>query len=453
MRAALYIRVSTDAQFEEGYSADAQLKMLEAHCVSRGIAHYEAYVDGGYSGSNLDRPQMQRLIADAKAHRIDCVVVYKLDRLSRSQKDTLYLIEDVFLPHNVDFVSIRETLDTSSPYGRAMIGILSAFAQLERENIRERTRMGMKERVRNGLWMGGGRVPFGYDYDPAQGILVPNADAATVRRIYDLYLQGYSPARIAQMTGLKYERLATQILMRKSNAGFIRYNGVDYPGKHTPIVSLETYEKAMDAMRRRAARRLTTSSHLLTGLLECGVCGAKMRYQRWGKNGDKIWCYSQDRNKPHLVKDPNCDNDKVWAKDVEHAVISNLLRLSLRIRAEKPREKSADALSLLAGQLEACQKRLKRLYTLYSDADDDALKSAIDEQKAHREQLLRQIADERARGAVSERLRRTRQTIERLADIWDDLSQKERQNILRRCVEKVVVTHGNVEVYYRLDET
>lgn len=154
--AALYIRVSTDAQFEEGYSVDAQLKMLEAHCVSRGISRYEPYIDGGYTGSNLDRPQIQRLIADAKAKRIDCVIVYKLDRLSRSQKDTLYLIEDVFLPHNVDFVSIRETLDTSTPYGRAMIGILSAFAQLERENIRERTRMGMKERVRNGLWMGGG---------------------------------------------------------------------------------------------------------------------------------------------------------------------------------------------------------------------------------------------------------------------------------------------------------
>jgi hypothetical protein len=136
---------------------------------------------------------------------------------------------------------------------------------------------------------------------------------------------------------------------------------------------------------------------------------------------------------------------------VEHAVISNLLRLSLRIRAKKPQEESADALSLLNEQLEASQKRLKRLYTLYSDADDDALKSAIDEQKAHREQLLRQIADERARGAVSERLRRTRQTIERLADIWDDLSQKEQQNIIRRCVEKVVITHGNVEVYYRLD--
>ena len=93
------------------------------------------------------------------------MVVYKLDRLSRSQKDTLFLLEELFIPNNVEFYSMNENFDTSTPYGKAMIGILSVFAQLERENIRERTRMGMYERVKSGLWMGGGAIPFGYDYD------------------------------------------------------------------------------------------------------------------------------------------------------------------------------------------------------------------------------------------------------------------------------------------------
>ena len=202
---ALYIRVSTEAQAEEGYSIQAQTERLEAYCKAMGWDHYRFYTDGGYSGSNLDRPEMTRLIADAKGGQVATVVVFKLDRLSRSQKDTLYLIEDVFLTNGVDFISLNESIDTSTPYGRAMIGILSAFAQLERENIYLRTRMGMVERVRQGYWMGGGGVPFGYDYDQTAGILVPNADAPRVRQMYDLYLKGWSAQRIADRMGLKYD--------------------------------------------------------------------------------------------------------------------------------------------------------------------------------------------------------------------------------------------------------
>ena len=154
---ALYLRVSTEAQADEGYSLAAQAEKLEAYCRMKGIDRFTQYVDGGFSGSNLSRPAVTQLIDCIRRGEVERVVVYKLDRLSRSQKDTLYLIEDVFAPHGVDFVSINENIDTGTPYGRAMIGILSAFAQLERENIFLRTRMGMVERVRQGYWPGGGR--------------------------------------------------------------------------------------------------------------------------------------------------------------------------------------------------------------------------------------------------------------------------------------------------------
>ena len=144
--AALYIRVSTDSQAEEGYSIDAQKEQLAAYCTMKGLKDYEFYIDGGWSGSNIERPEIQRLIKDCEDGRISHVVVFKLDRLSRSQKDTLYLIEDVFNPNEVSFVSLNESMDTATPMGRLMLGILSAFAQLERENIRLRTRMGMLER-------------------------------------------------------------------------------------------------------------------------------------------------------------------------------------------------------------------------------------------------------------------------------------------------------------------
>ena len=138
-KTALYIRVSTEAQREEGYSIEAQYKMLEGYCASKNIKEYEFYIDGGFTGSNIDRPELQRLICEIKDKKIESIVVYKLDRLSRSQKDTLYLIEDVLNPNGVSFVSLNENMDTSTPIGRAMLGIMSAFAQLERETIKERT--------------------------------------------------------------------------------------------------------------------------------------------------------------------------------------------------------------------------------------------------------------------------------------------------------------------------
>jgi site-specific DNA recombinase len=450
-KAALYIRVSTDAQFEEGYSADAQREMLEAYCVAKQIQSSECYVDGGFSGSNIERPEMQRLIEDAKAGRIQVVIVYKLDRLSRSQKDTLYLIEDVFLPHNVDFVSLNENLDTGTPYGRAMIGILSAFAQLERETIRERTRMGMRERVKSGLWMGGGRIPFGYDYDKEQGILVPNKDAETVRRIYDLYLKGYSCSRIAQMVGLKYERLALQILTRKSNTGVICYNGEEYPGQHEPIIPQETYEQAMAMMRERSNHRLTTSKHLLSGLVYCGKCGAKMRYQQWGKHDCKLWCYSQDKHKTHLIRDPDCDNEKVWASEVEDAVLRNLFQMALQLKEQPAVAQTPSAEELLRGRYDAEAAKLKRLYGLYASAEDDLLRETIEEQKGRVRKLQEQLQEERERGTHSRRQAALARHIENLSQVWDILTFQQRQHILRQLVDRIVLTDGDIQIYYQFE--
>ena len=130
---AIYIRVSTQEQALEGYSIEEQQKRLLSFCEAKNLSVYKTYIDPGYSGSNLNRPAIQQLILDAEHHSFDMVLIYKLDRLSRSQKDTMHLLEDVLLCNNVDLVAMNESFDTSTPFGRAMIGILSVFAQLERE--------------------------------------------------------------------------------------------------------------------------------------------------------------------------------------------------------------------------------------------------------------------------------------------------------------------------------
>ena len=154
---------------------------------------------------------------------------------------------------------------------------------------------------------------------------MPNADAARVERCFELLIAGYSPDNIAHMLGFKYDNTVRNILGRKTYLGLIEYNGVCYPGRHAPLVSQEVFARAQRILDQRAAKREWTSQYLLTGLLVCGRCGAKMRYQKWGNAGVKIVCYSQQRSKPYLVKDPDCDAPHYWADEIEQKVVEIMM--------------------------------------------------------------------------------------------------------------------------------
>lgn len=441
---ALYLRVSTEAQADEGYSLSAQADKLEAYCRMKGITAFQRYVDGGFSGSNLSRPAITELIGAIRDRTVERVVVYKLDRLSRSQKDTLYLIEDVFLPHGVDFVSINENIDTSSPYGRAMIGILSAFAQLERENIFLRTRMGMVERVRKGYWPGGGKIPFGYDYDPQQGILVPNGEANTVREIYARYLAGQSTGRIARELGLKYEHLVTQILKRESNTGVIVYKGERYPGRHQPLIDRETFERAQRRLCRPNRPRATAGGKLLTGLLYCGHCGARMRYQKWGTAGEKLVCYSRDKSKPHLIHDPNCPNRGIMATEVEQVVVRDLCRLAAK--PAKPLLYQTDE-GTCRRALERVRRKLRRLYQLYAEGEDTTLLETIRQTKAEQERAEQALAAAQ-QSAARQNQTEAREALQSIGSCWERLAPSERQTLVRACVDKIILTNDKTEIFY-----
>lgn len=449
-RAALYMRVSTDAQFEEGYSIEQQKEMLEAYCKAKRIEEYECYIDPGFSGSNIERPAMQNLIRDIREGRITHVLVYKLDRLSRSQKDTLYLIEDVFNTHDVTFTSLNENFDTSTPTGKAMLGMMSVFAQLERETIRERTRMGMLGRLKEGYWPGGARTPFGYDYDSAQGTLVPNADAARVERCFELLIAGYSPDNIARMLGFKYDNTVRNILGRKTYLGLIEYNGVCYPGRHAPLVSQEVFARAQRILDQRAARREWTSQYLLTGLLVCGRCGAKMRYQKWGNAGVKIVCYSQQRSKPYLVKDPDCDAPHYWADEIEQKVVEIMMARRVEQSADgHPAPIGAqNALDGLRARLEAEKNKLKRLYALYASGDD-ALLELIDEQRDIVAGIEKSIAVEEEKLRSTRQLQSSCENISTILDAWDIMNYAERRAVVLEWINAVIVSEGRITVDFK----
>lgn len=448
-KAALYIRVSTDAQYEEGYSVEAQKLKLEQYCALHDIVNYEFYIDGGWSGSNIDRPEMKRMIEEITARKVGAVIVYKLDRLSRSQKDTIILLEEVFDPNDCNFISLNENFDTTTPYGKAMIGILSVFAQLERENIKERTRMGMQERVKSGYWMGGGRVPFGYDYDSNKDILVPNEHAEDVRQIFDLYLQGYSTTQLAKMFDVAGDRHITNILDRVTYLGKINFNGEILDGLHEPIIDEHTWNLVREERRKRSTKGIVTSSYLLTGLIYCGKCGARMRYQKWGKNGLKIYCCSQQHSRPEFVVDPDCDNMKLDACDVEDAVIKDLFnytRQNKRIDTEI--NVKVTALQTLKQKYDVVSGRIKRLYNLYAQDGNELLLETINENKKELEEISRQIENEKKLSTVVNELSERNKTIETIEDSWNSMSIKDRQKAVRICIDRIEINDTKISIKY-----
>ena len=283
--ARLYIRVSTQEQSKEGYSLQAQKERLINYCKAKDYIIDDIYVDGGYSGSNLDRPAMNKLLVDIKEKKTDLVLVYKLDRLSRSQKDTLFLIEDKFIKNEIDFVSITENFDTTTPFGRAMIGILSVFAQLERENIKERVESGRIERAKKGLWCGAPTPPLGYDLKD-NSLIVNDYEAMQVKEVFRLYLEGLGKQRIQNhMIDKGYTNqygdwsnisnaAVSRIVKNRTYIGEVSFKQQWYKGIHENIIDVDTFNKAnlINIKRKGKSRKV---KHFLSGLLYCGSCGEK----------------------------------------------------------------------------------------------------------------------------------------------------------------------------------
>ncbi|MGQ9635995.1 MAG: recombinase family protein, partial [Bryobacteraceae bacterium] len=196
IRCAIYTRKSTDEGLEQEFnSLDAQRESAEAYIASQKsegwVALPDRYDDGGYTGGNMERPAVKRLLADIQGGRVDCVMVYKVDRLSRSLLDFARMME-TFEKHRVSFVSVTQQFNTTTSMGRLMLNVLLSFAQFEREIISERTRDKIAAARRKGKWSGGMPI-LGYDVAPGGGKLLVNEDeAARVRGIFELYLEHQS---------------------------------------------------------------------------------------------------------------------------------------------------------------------------------------------------------------------------------------------------------------------
>lgn len=252
-RACVYTRVSTDAQGEgDKVSLPEQERMAKAYIESKGWSYIRTYEDNGYTGRNTDRPALQQMLSDIKNGEINAIVIYKLDRLSRKQRDTLFIIEDILLKHNVDLASLNETLDTSTPWGRAMIGVLSSFNQLESENIAMRTAMGRYATAREGGYAGG-KPPLGYKAVNGQLVIVPE-EAEIVRLVFALRAEGKTLMGITDelnqrgyrtKKGNEFKHSAVQTILKNESTyrGNYRYGKESSEGTHEPIL-IDTDQKS-----------------------------------------------------------------------------------------------------------------------------------------------------------------------------------------------------------------
>lgn len=460
-RAAIYIRVSTQEQAQEGYSVGEQKERLIAYCKAQDWLIADIYVDGGYTGSNLNRPGIQKLMAETD--KFDVVLVYKLDRLSRSQRDTLYLIEEIFLPNKVDFVSMQESFDTSSPFGKAMIGLLAVFAQLEREQIKERTKMGRIARAKAGLYHGGGNIPIGYDYEDGHLVVNPY-EAEQVKKIYAWYLEGASLKTITdrlQDAGYtnRYGSYSSwssvrYILENETYLGRIHFGDVLVCDAHEPLVTEEQFNK-VQALRGRRREQYGTwafqSKHLLTGMLYCGHCGGRYYLRNSGKY--KYYsCYSRTKQIKAMIKDPDCKNKNWKGSELEpriDAKIRELLHnpeLVAKIASHRPKAVPPVENLAIEKRITEIDRQISKLMSLYQQ--DEIPPELLGEQinKLYNEKSALQATLTPVDEADAQPFDLVEALIADAAQIWDFADESQKRRIMQSLISRIVLTDDEIEI-------
>jgi DNA invertase Pin-like site-specific DNA recombinase len=336
-RCAVYTRKSSEEGLDmEFNSLDAQGEACEAYVVSQRAEGWllapNRYDDGGFSGGTLDRPALQRMLADIEVGRIDIVVVYKIDRLSRSLMDFAKLVE-VFERKGVTFVSVTQSFNTTTSMGRLTLNMLLSFAQFEREVIGERIRDKFAASRRKGMWMGGW-APLGY-YVKDRKLVINETEAKVVRRIFERFVKCGSPTIIVRELsaenfinkyGQKLDKgRIYKLLNNRVYIGEAVHKGTAYPGEHEAIITKTVWDKAQAILaqngRKRTGMARAQTPALLKGLL-FGPTGRAMSPTHTRK-GQKLYRYYLGQA---VIKGDagDCPINRVPAAEIERAVIDQL---------------------------------------------------------------------------------------------------------------------------------
>ncbi|WP_447549015.1 cassette chromosome recombinase CcrB [Staphylococcus aureus] len=351
-----YIRVSTERQVE-GYSIEGQITQIEQYCQFNGYELVDIYADRGISGKSMNRPELQRMLNDAKNGKLDCVMVYKTNRLARNTSDLLTIVEELHR-QNVEFFSLSERIEVKNSTGKLMLQILASFSEFERNTILENIYTGQHQRALEGYYQG--NLPLGYNNIPdnKKELMINQHEANIVKYIFESYAKGHGYRKIANALNHKGYvtkkgnpfsiSAITYILSNPFYIGKIQFakykdwnekrrKGLnDKPviaqGKHSPIISQDLWDKVQ--MRKKQIKEKPQvhgkGTNLLTGIIRCPQCGAAMAASNTTntlKDGTKkrirYYSCSNFRNKGSKV----CSANSVRADVIEKYVMDQILEI------------------------------------------------------------------------------------------------------------------------------
>ena len=353
IRCAVYTRKSTSEGLEQEFnSLDAQRETAEAYIVSQKHKGWrcleDQYNDGGHTGADMKRPALQRLLNDIRENQVDCIVVYKIDRLSRSLMDFGRIV-DILDQHGCSFVSVTQQFNTTSSMGRLTLNVLLSFAQFEREIISERTRDKIAAARRKGKWTGGA-IPLGYDLQKnvtGSRLIVNPKEAERVRTIFATYLERHSLrdtvehiTRLGHGTKLRQRHdgsmvgnkpfnksRVSSILHNPIYVGKIRHREHLYPGQHEPIIMPDQWDRIQSLLAEhrpfRNSPRNGKNRFPLAGIIRCGVCDGVMTPTFTSKGSRRYRYYTcRNRQTQNLT---SCQNPATPATELERFIQWKLL--------------------------------------------------------------------------------------------------------------------------------
>ena len=495
VRCAIYTRKSTDENLDSDFnSLDAQRESAENFIkaqINQGwVALQDRYDDGAYSGGNLERPALKRLMRDIDAGKVDTIIVYKIDRLSRSLLDFAKLIE-VFEEKNVSLVAVTQQINTSDSSGRLMLNILLSFAQFEREVITERIRDKVAAAKRHGKWMGG-TPPLGYDIDREKKKLIVNTDEAVkVRWIFRRYVilgstltltkelneRGWTTKSWRTVRGK--ERKGTiwnkghiyRMLNNPLYIGLVRHKDKTFPGEHDAIIEKSLWDEAHailhdnDPGNRNRSKGETHS--MLKGLIRCGHCDASMGVTSTRKKG-RMYRYYLCVKADKYGYD-SCPVRSLPAAEIEDAVLTQLRGVlkSPEIVAQVYRlgkYLEEEERKALGNEKAGYEQELEELRTstsqmLQARLDEGKDISFIQEELARLDDrtqtLQRKLALAKATLLQWESAEFTTTDVlnelTTLDQVWAELFPKERERIMRLLIEKIVVYEDALEIVLKTD--
>ncbi|MFC1771512.1 recombinase family protein [Candidatus Margulisiibacteriota bacterium] len=379
----LYLRVSTDRQVREGDSLEEQENELKKFCEFRGFHIHQIYIEKGKSGGNTNRPEYQKLIKDVEAKKIDAVIVKKLDRLSRSLLDFENLMT-IMQKNEVEFISIKESFDTTNALGKAMLRVALVFAQLEREQTSERLIDVLDYRASQGLYNGGIR-PYGYTNVNKE--LIPyKKEKDILEVIFKTFVETESTtatqntlneAGFRNRNNLAWDKRGIHnILNNPIYIGKMRWKENIYQGIHPPIISEELFNKVKDIFTsRRHIRNSNKIGGLLRGHLFC-ACGSEMKPNYTKKRNENMYYYYRCSSTMNTARKAKCGNKYLNMITTNQQIIENMLSYSSEANLKNFKAKA-----------EVHNKKIQKQIIAY-EAEIDGLEKHFQEIKSKQEKYL-----------------------------------------------------------------